>query len=355
MNSKNKIPPFPRKKVYFEKQSNDRLCGLHCLNNLLQGPYFDIVVLSEIGLELDKIEHELTGVRSQNNVDDDGNFGIQVLTRALNTYGVKIDLLKKRQAISFVEGGKKDIEALIFNSSNHWYAIRKINNIWFNLNSTNELPGPEIISDFYLSAFIQGAEDIGYTNFLVTNLPRLSELNSDFYRNLQPHQMLVPFEDVVNAKEIRLAKKKEKEEEERRKKEEEDKKFKPFSGKGHILDSQFAVNKEENYEEEDEEIKKIMKLSLEEYAQNTQKSLPPEPASGGYSIMVNYNGKIFKRNFNDNDKVRHIVDFVKSQIPTYSPIQLFEVFPRKVYDDENILIKESGMSRNQSLMCKLIN
>ena len=156
MNSqKQQIPPFPRKIVYFEKQSDDRLCGLHCLNNLLQGPYLDVITLSEIGIELDKREQELTGLHSQNNVDNDGNFGIQVLEKALNMYGVQLQLLKKRQAINYIEGGANNVEALIFNSSTHWYSIRRINGIWFDLNSTNTNPGPEIISDFYLSAFIQ--------------------------------------------------------------------------------------------------------------------------------------------------------------------------------------------------------
>ena len=50
---------FTRKKVYFEKQSNDRLCGVHCLNNLLQGPFFDAVSLSEIALRLDEMEKKL--------------------------------------------------------------------------------------------------------------------------------------------------------------------------------------------------------------------------------------------------------------------------------------------------------
>ena len=98
-----------------------------------------------------------------------------------------------------------------------------------------------------------------------------------------------------------------------------------------------------------------MKLSLEEYAQSAAKNLPPEPEKGGFSIMVNYNGKFYKRRFNDNDKVGHIVTFVKSQIPTHSPIQLFESFPRNTYDNENIMIKDSGMARNQMLMCKIIN
>ena len=54
----NKIT-FKRSKVYFEKQSNDRLCGVHCLNNLLQGPFFDAVSLSEIALRLDDMEKKL--------------------------------------------------------------------------------------------------------------------------------------------------------------------------------------------------------------------------------------------------------------------------------------------------------
>jgi hypothetical protein len=59
--NKSNIPNFPRKLIYFEKQSNDRLCGVHCLNSLLQGPYFDPVMLSEIGLRLDQMENALYG------------------------------------------------------------------------------------------------------------------------------------------------------------------------------------------------------------------------------------------------------------------------------------------------------
>ena len=221
MNSKKtSVPFFPRKVVYFEKQSNDRLCGLHTLNNLLQAPFLDIVTLSEIGIELNKMESELTGVSSSNNVGDDGNYNVQVLQKALNIYGADLKLLKRRQAISYVEGGNNNVEALIFNSSTHWFSIRKIDGIWFNLNSTNELPGPEIISDFYLSAFIQGAEDIGYTNFLITNLPKLPDLNSEYYKHLQPYQKLVKIEDIIEAKDIKLAKKKEREEEQKKKEEE---------------------------------------------------------------------------------------------------------------------------------------
>ena len=315
MNSqKQQIPPFPRKIVYFEKQSDDRLCGLHCLNNLLQGPYLDVITLSEIGIELDKREQELTGLHSQNNVDNDGNFGIQVLEKALNMYGVQLQLLKKRQAINYIEGGANNVEALIFNSSTHWYSIRRINGIWFDLNSTNTNPGPEIISDFYLSAFIQGAEDIGYTNFLV--------------KNLQPHQHLVTIEQIIEAKELKIAKKKQREEEQKKKEEEEAKKFKPFTGQGYVVDSG-QTHALDNFDDEDDDVKRIMKLSLEEFAKNAAKSLPPEPETGGYSLMINFNGKYYKRKFNDTDKIGDIVTFMQSQIPTHSPLLLFESYPKK--------------------------
>ena len=29
--------------VYWEKQGTDRLCGVHCINSLLQGPFYDEV------------------------------------------------------------------------------------------------------------------------------------------------------------------------------------------------------------------------------------------------------------------------------------------------------------------------
>lgn len=50
---------FKRKFVYFEKQTNSKLCGLHTLNSLLQGRYFDEIILSEISNELDEIEKSL--------------------------------------------------------------------------------------------------------------------------------------------------------------------------------------------------------------------------------------------------------------------------------------------------------
>ena len=98
-----------------------------------------------------------------------------------------------------------------------------------------------------------------------------------------------------------------------------------------------------------------MKLSLEEFAKNAAKSLPPEPETGGYSLMINFNGKYYKRKFNDTDKIGDIVTFMQSQIPTHSPLLLFESYPKKNYENENILIKDSGLARNQMLLCRILS
>ena len=60
--------------------------------------------------------------------------------------------------------------------------------VWFNLNSTNIEPGPQIISDFYLDAFLMSVKNSGYTIFVVRgqNLPSpVKEEKSDELRSNQ--------------------------------------------------------------------------------------------------------------------------------------------------------------------------
>jgi ataxin-3 len=48
------VPPA----IYHEKQVGS-MCGQHCLNNLLQGPYFSAGDLSDVAADLDNAEREL--------------------------------------------------------------------------------------------------------------------------------------------------------------------------------------------------------------------------------------------------------------------------------------------------------
>ena len=221
-----------------------------------------------------------------------------MLSEALKSLGAEIQPLKKSEAISLVERELNKVEALIFNSSTHWFAIRKINNIWFNLNSTNSFPGPELISDFYLSAFIKGTEDIGYTNFLVTKLPPISNLSSDIYKNLQPYQRLVNVEDIIKARESKknsLKKEIDKEE----------KKFNAFSGKGILLSNDQSTNSN-NPQFEDEEMRQAYELSLDEYIFNLKNLLPKEPNENEeeyYNLIFKYGDKSFSRKFISDNKI----------------------------------------------------
>eukprot|EP00897_Mesotaenium_endlicherianum_P000291 jgi/Mesen1/10262/ME000778S09601 len=87
--------------LYHEPQVS-ALCAVHCLNTLLQGPYFTEVDLASLASGLDAREREMmeeSGVDSADylrfvaedsaNVAADGNFSIQVLSEALQVWGLR--------------------------------------------------------------------------------------------------------------------------------------------------------------------------------------------------------------------------------------------------------------------------
>ena len=83
---------------------------------------------------------------SSHNVANSGNYSIQVLAKALQQFGnyecVLLAVLKNKDLSSVCEG-------FICHKGDHWIAIRKVANVWYNLNSTNIVPpGPQYISDF---------------------------------------------------------------------------------------------------------------------------------------------------------------------------------------------------------------
>lgn len=152
---------------------------MHCLNNLLQGPHFGPGDLAEIGVQLDQEERALVRQNSDEeqsapvgceayNVDssaDGGNFSIQVLTVALRRF--KLELVSSRHPE--MKGPMKDpamaTEAFLCQSSDHWFAIRKVSEDFWNLNSTRKRPAK--VSPFYLAAWLAQLQAEGNTIFLV--------------------------------------------------------------------------------------------------------------------------------------------------------------------------------------------
>lgn len=99
------------------------------------------------------------------NVDESGNFSIEVLRSALlSRYNLELPNIRQ-QDVSKVEITTMD--GFICNRSSHWFAIRKINDQYFNLNST--LDQPEIISHFRLAAEMEALQNSGYSVFCVVD------------------------------------------------------------------------------------------------------------------------------------------------------------------------------------------
>ena len=66
-------------------------------------------------------------------------------------------------------------KAFICHYRDHWFAIRKLGHQWFNLNSI--LPGPELLSDTYLSLFLAQLQTDQYSIFVVVG--QLPECDAD--------------------------------------------------------------------------------------------------------------------------------------------------------------------------------
>lgn len=156
--------------IYHERQLGG-LCGVHCLNNLLQGPHFGPGDLAEIGMELDKEEQAIFGNSGEYqpyNVDssaDGGNFSIQVLTRALQRFGLELLPAKHPRAKDLMKDPAKSAEAFLCQYKDHWFAVREAAECWWNLNSTRQKPG--LVSPFLLAAWLGQLSAEGHSIFLV--------------------------------------------------------------------------------------------------------------------------------------------------------------------------------------------
>ncbi|KAF3422853.1 hypothetical protein E2986_00484 [Frieseomelitta varia] len=201
--------------IFHEKQEGF-LCAQHCLNALLQGPYYNAVDLASLGHQMDeeeRIRMAESGVDSEEyklfleqpsgNMDDSGYFSVQVISSALKVWGLELipynstesaaimaqndPLYLRSVIILYYHEQKKSIyimyfmhelsytkiytllhtqmKAYICNYKGHWFTIRKIGKQWFNLNSV--LSGPELISDTYLSMYLAQLLQEGYSIFIV--------------------------------------------------------------------------------------------------------------------------------------------------------------------------------------------
>ena len=149
--------------IYFESQRAN-MCGQHALNNLLQGQFFDVSMLGDIASGLDAEERVLMMeggsdsadalrflAADSQNVDDSGNFSIQVLRRALSLNGVElVESIRPEHREQMQR--PHELEAFVCNLDSHWFSLRKVHGEWWDLNSL--LDQPRWLSPTYLGAYI---------------------------------------------------------------------------------------------------------------------------------------------------------------------------------------------------------
>ncbi|EEA07116.1 josephin family protein [Cryptosporidium muris RN66] len=155
--------------VYWEKQGMDRMCALHCINSLLQGPFVDEMFLSNIAHEIDELESKLLKSRSyyaSENVADDGFFSIMVLQECLQRFGY-ICLPAANPEVQYDVICPSLSCGYIINTSEHWFCVRSVGGIWFNLDSLKAAP----IKMEYTSVtqFLQNYVFSGKSVFVVKN------------------------------------------------------------------------------------------------------------------------------------------------------------------------------------------
>ncbi|KAK4877410.1 hypothetical protein RN001_009916 [Aquatica leii] len=181
--------------IFHEKQEGS-LCAQHCLNALLQGAYFTPVDLSTLAQRLDEEERlrmAECGEESEEyqrflqqpsgNMDDSGYFSIQVISSALEVWG--LELVPHSSTDERVKSALTDpttMQAFICNHKDHWFTIRRIGSQWFNLNSL--LPMPELISNTHLSLILAQLRNDGYSIFVIFGL--LPECDADQMLKVKP-------------------------------------------------------------------------------------------------------------------------------------------------------------------------
>ena len=107
-----------------------------------------------------------------------------------------------------------------------------------------------------------------------------------------------------------------------------------FVGQGQILSKKSIVAKE---------VKKIGYI-------------PDEPPEGDdvYELAFKFNNELFTRRFLENNTIGQVKEFVKSKTNAAN-IKIFTPFPRKIYNDNKVRLKDSGLSKREMLNVELAN
>jgi len=344
--------------IYHERQ-DALLCGQHALNNLCQECVFSAGALAEIAHQLDEMElsymaqNSEGGTRSKDyiqrvaegsgNVDEAGNFSIEVLRAGLkNRYG--LDLPNIRQEGVLDGRDVTDINGFICNRDSHWFAIRKINDRYWNLNSTKERP--EQISHFRLAAEIDALHNAGYSVFCVFQQKIPPPCTTSAGRERGMPQYWWKEEDLVVGKTDAVTG--------------ETDPWRNVGGGMRLDGRQNRVNNAPaDAMSEDDMLQHALQASLEsEKDRETSESrktveVKPEPEDGVRIQFRFPDGSRVIRRFLESDLVREVFAYVEEKCPAPGKrVQLRAGFPpADLCSKEGMSIKEAKLS-GESIQCR---
>ncbi|EPS59008.1 hypothetical protein M569_15805, partial [Genlisea aurea] len=170
--------------LYHEVQES-KLCAVHCVNTVLQGPFFTEFDLAAMASDLDQTERQMMMQGSvtgdflpelSHNVSLGGDFSIQVVEKALQVWDLQVIPVDSPVA------GRAQVDpetenAFVCHLQDHWFCIRRVNGEWYNFDSL--YAAPEHLSKFYLSAYLDSLKGFGWSIFLVRgNFPTESPMSS---------------------------------------------------------------------------------------------------------------------------------------------------------------------------------
>jgi ataxin-3 len=155
--------------IYHEKQVG-ALCGVHCVNNVMQAPLFVHEDFAKVARHLDARERYLLDgdyMASEDGFNHraDGFFNVQVIRAALQDRGFGMEpLTGETMKAALAEPAKQ--QGFICNKEEHWFALRRIGGEWFDLNSC--LNEPRHRTNAQLDATVRQTIKDGYDVFAVT-------------------------------------------------------------------------------------------------------------------------------------------------------------------------------------------
>ncbi|EAK88518.1 N-terminal machado-Joseph disease protein like domain, C-terminal UBX, DNA repair like domain [Cryptosporidium parvum Iowa II] len=365
--------------VYWEKQGNDRMCALHCLNSILQGPYFDEAFLSKIAYEIDDMERRLLeksnstfktiSDNNSQNASYDGFFSIMVLQECLQRHGYSCIPAANPRVQDYILYPSSCC-GYIINSSEHWTSIRCVKGKWFNLDSLKA--APIHIDYFEVSKYLQEIMFSGKSVFVVQKIQ--NETDSHSIPLPDPDPFLRPIKNngkqrfYLTASEIEnlvLEKQKEENRVSQMGDETPNKNFMyskkpveyswPTSG-GNVLQSTLNnVDQSNEMTSEEKELEKVLRESAIEFAKSIP--LPDEPpADHVNSIQIRVRSKVgssFVRRFDKTNSCKHLFSWIEYEMALlgnsihgspYSFVSQFPYLKVSKFDENSIKISRSDIS-----------